>query len=158
MGRSGSNVNQSVHYTNKDWMKYIPDSYRISQLSIPGTHGSMALYGSVLGDILINQTMSLDIQLNPGIRYIDIRCRHYNNTFPIHHNFAFQVAYFDDVLFSVRNFLNQNPRETILMRVQEEYDPSGNTRTFGKTFESYFGGYKQNFQNRYNEQIKVIQH
>lgn len=79
--RSGFNVNQSVQYTNKNWMNYIDNSRTISELSIPGTHGSMALYGSVLGDILINQTMNLDIQLNSGIRYIDIRCRHYYNTF-----------------------------------------------------------------------------
>ncbi|QPW51649.1 hypothetical protein G9298_28720 (plasmid) [Bacillus thuringiensis] len=151
MDRNGFNVNQSVHYTNKDWMNYIPDSRRISELSIPGTHGSMALYGGILGHILINQTMNLGIQFHSGIRYIDIRCRHYYNTFTIHHDFVFQDAYFDsDVLAPVISFLNQNPRETILMRVKEEYDPVGNTRAFGQTFESYWRGREQYFWNPSN--------
>lgn len=147
--RSGFNVNQSVQYTNKNWMNYIDNSRTISQLSIPGTHGSMALYGSILGHILINQTMNLDIQLNSGIRYIDIRCRHYYNSFPIHHDLAFQDAYFNDVLDSVINFLKQNPSETILMKVQEEIGtgapPEGNTRTFNETFNSYLKGNEHYF-------------
>ncbi|MEB4814634.1 phosphatidylinositol-specific phospholipase C domain-containing protein [Bacillus thuringiensis] len=165
--RSGFNVNQSVQYTNRDWMNYIPDSRRVSELSIPGTHDSMALYGPVepipipIGDdATITQTMNLDIQLNSGIRYIDIRCRHYYDSLQIHHGPVYQHASFNDVLVSVKSFLTHNPRETILMRVKEEIEkltpPVGNTRSFSETFKSYLRGNEQYFwdflksQNPYN--------
>ncbi|MEB4814617.1 phosphatidylinositol-specific phospholipase C domain-containing protein [Bacillus thuringiensis] len=142
MDRSGFNVNRTVDYTNTNWMGRIPDSRRISELSIPGTHGSMALHGGVagtIGDIAINQTMNLETQLNSGIRYIDIRCRHHHNNLAIHHGQIFQHAFFGShVLEPVISFLRRNPRETILMRVKEEYNPTGNTRTFSETFESFW--------------------
>ncbi|MFJ1137874.1 phosphatidylinositol-specific phospholipase C domain-containing protein [Bacillus cereus group sp. BfR-BA-01354] len=149
--RNGFNVNQTIDYINRDWMNYIPDSLRISELSIPGTHGSMALYGGVaggLGDIAINQTMNLTAQLDSGIRYFDIRCRHYFNNFSIHHGQIYQHAYFGpDVLDHMINFLHENPSETILMRVKEEYNPAGNTRTFGQTFESFWSPNQHVFWN-----------
>ncbi|AFU17338.1 putative two domain protein (plasmid) [Bacillus thuringiensis MC28] len=142
MDRSGFNVNRTVNYTNRHWMGRIPDSRRISELSIPGTHGSMALHGGVagtIGDIAINQTMNLETQLNSGIRYIDIRCRHYHNNFAIHHGRIYQHAFFGShVLEPVISFLRRNPSETILMRIKEEYNPTGNTRTFSETFESFW--------------------
>ncbi|ARJ25761.1 hypothetical protein B7492_32505 (plasmid) [Bacillus mycoides] len=157
MDRSGFNVNPTVNYTNRNWMNYIDNSRKISELSIPGTHDSMALYGPldpipvpIVDESTITQTMNLGIQLNSGIRYIDIRCRHYYNTFPIYHGPVYQHAYFDDVLESVKSFLTQNPSETILMRVKEEYEenltpPVGNTRSFGETFKSYLKGNEQYF-------------
>ncbi|MED3069643.1 phosphatidylinositol-specific phospholipase C domain-containing protein [Bacillus thuringiensis] len=165
--RNGFNVNQSIQYTNRNWMNYIPDSHKISELSIPGTHDSMALYGPLdpipvpIGDeATITQTMNLDIQLNSGIRYIDIRCRHYYDSFQIYHGPVFQHASFNDVLVSVKSFLTQNPRETILMRVKEEIEdltpPVGNTRSFAETFKSYVRGNEKYFwdflksQNPYN--------
>ncbi|AFU17013.1 putative two domain protein (plasmid) [Bacillus thuringiensis MC28] len=142
MDRSGFNVNRTVDNTKTDWMANIPNSRRVSELSIPGTHGTMALHGGFAGapgDIFINQTMNLTTQLNSGIRYIDIRCRHHHNNFAIHHNFVYQHAFFGpDVLDPVISFLRRNPSETILMRIKEEYNPTGNTRTFSETFESFW--------------------
>ncbi|MEC5308766.1 phosphatidylinositol-specific phospholipase C domain-containing protein [Bacillus thuringiensis] len=153
--RSGTSFNTNVGIHNPRWMSNLNDSFRISQLSIPGTHGSMARFGPLGTSLLtpgnqltINQTMTLTTQLNAGIRYLDIRCRHHINTFPIHHGPIFQHAVFDrDVLDPIRTFLQNNPRETILMRVQEESDPEGNTRTFGQTFESYYNRYQNLFWN-----------
>ncbi|PER38810.1 two domain protein [Bacillus thuringiensis] len=148
MDRHGFNVQPIASYINRDWMNYIPDSRRISELSIPGTHGSMALYGGIGGHITVNQTMKLQNQLNSGIRYFDIRCRHYYNNFPIHHELVYQNAYFGpDVLDRMINFLIQNPSETILMRVKEEYNPTGNTRTFAETFESFWTPNQRYFWN-----------
>lgn len=143
MHRSGFNVNRTVDYTNTNWMANIPNSRRISQLSIPGTHGSMALHGGPGGPIAatwaINQTMNLETQLNSGIRFIDIRCRHEHNNFAMYHGIVFQYAYFGShVLEPVIRFLRQNPSETILMYIQEEHTPTGNTRTFAETFESFW--------------------
>ncbi|MCU5408737.1 phosphatidylinositol-specific phospholipase C [Bacillus cereus] len=139
--RSGYSFNTRIPYSNPKWMSLINNSIRISELSIPGTHGTMARFVDAFPEenLVLNQSLPLADQLDTGIRYIDIRCRHYNNEFAIHHGFVWQRTYFgDDVLKPVINFLLKNPSETILMRVKEEYDPSGNTRTFGETFEAYW--------------------
>ncbi|MGE6594222.1 phosphatidylinositol-specific phospholipase C domain-containing protein [Bacillus mycoides] len=155
--RSGFDLNQTIGYTNRNWMANIPNSRRISELSIPGTHGSMALYGGILHpqpiiDLTINQTMNLTTQLNSGIRFIDIRCRHRDNAFAIHHGQVFQRAYFvPDVLMPVTRFLEENPNETILMYIQEEYTPTGNTRSFAETFESIWTQYQNHFWNPTND-------
>ncbi|EOP90504.1 hypothetical protein IGM_02197 [Bacillus cereus HuB4-4] len=116
----------------------------------------MARYGplgsaQILGwntDRAVNQTMNLTTQLNSGIRYIDIRCRHYNNSFQMHHGPIFQRAGFGSgVLDPIRTFLRNNPNETILMRVQEEHEPQGNTRSFGATFAEYHSRYSDIFGN-----------
>ncbi len=129
-------------YRNPNWMSSLPDSRPLSQLSIPGTHDTMARYG---GDIAQTQSMTLSMQLQAGVRALDIRCRHINNAFAIHHGLIYQNANFDDVLSAVRDFLQANPRETILMRVKEEYTPTGNTRSFADTYASYVQRYPNLF-------------
>lgn len=54
---------------NSEWMKNVDGTLKISQLSIPGTHDSMA-YRSDLSfiDSTRTQTMSLRQQLESGIR------------------------------------------------------------------------------------------
>jgi len=130
----------SVNYSNPRWMSSIPDTTNLSDLSIPGTHDSMAFYG---GEAAQTQSMPLSTQLESGIRVLDIRCRHIGNAFAIHHGMVYQKANFDDVLKTVINFLKNNPGETVLMRVKEEYKPESNTRTFEETFKSYRDKYSQ---------------
>jgi 1-phosphatidylinositol phosphodiesterase len=98
----------------------------------------MSFYG---GDMAQTQSMSLREQLDAGIRALDIRCRHINDAFAIHHGSMYQKANFDDVIHAVKGFLESNPREFVLMRVKEEYDAVGNHRSFGKTFEIYYNRY-----------------
>lgn len=119
-----------------NWMSSLNNSLYLSQFSIPGTHESMALYEPFSGTAKC-QNLSLADQLNAGVRFIDIRCRHLNNAFVIHHGSVYQNANFDDVLNAVINFLNNNPGECVIMSVKEEYTASGNTRTFEQTFDSY---------------------
>lgn len=133
-----------IRTENKDWMKCISDrSVRINNLSIPGTHDTMAFYG---GDAVQCQTLSLEKQLNAGIRAIDIRCRHISDIFAIHHGCVFQNAYFGDVLNTVARFLDEHPKETILMRVKEEYEAEKCDRSFEETFvDAYWLPYEKYF-------------
>ncbi|MGA2251819.1 phosphatidylinositol-specific phospholipase C [Terracidiphilus sp.] len=78
--------------------------------------------------------MPLASQLRSGVRALDIRCRHVQDAFPIYHGIQFQYAYFSDVLSAVIDFLKLHTQETVLMRIQEEGSPSGNTETFEETF------------------------
>jgi 1-phosphatidylinositol phosphodiesterase len=118
------------------WMTAIPDNYSLAQLSIPGTHDAGARYEPVSGTAKC-QNLTIAEQLNAGIRFLDIRCRHIGNAFAIHHGSVYQNLNFDDVLTACTNFLNSNPGESIIMSVREEYDPSNNTRSFEQTFDDY---------------------
>ncbi|UTZ38624.1 phosphatidylinositol-specific phospholipase C [Vibrio campbellii] len=119
---------------NKPWMNKINNDVKIRNISIPGTHGSAALYG---GDIPRNQTLSIDQQLDAGIRFLDIRLRHIGNAFAIHHGPFYQRQMFGDILLVVKSFLENNPTEFVFIRVKEEYSAKNNSETFEDTFNRY---------------------
>ena len=120
---------------NPDWMAELPATVPLSELSLPGTHDTMAQIGT---DLVLTQTLSLADQLASGIRVLDIRCRHIADVFAMHHGAIFLGTFFgDDVLAVVIEFLQAHPTETVLMNIQEEHDAENNTRTFTETFESY---------------------
>jgi len=123
---------------NPDWLAELPDTLKLSQLSLPGTHDTMSLYG---GDIPQTQAMDLREQLEAGIRVLDIRCRHVNDNFLIYHGSVYQKAGFTDVLDVVQAFLTQHPGETVVMRVKEESTPTGNTREFRQTYDAITAKY-----------------
>ena len=122
-----------------NWMTPLDGNLPLSQFSIPGTHDSGALVEPVSGTAKC-QNLSIADQLNAGVRFLDIRCRHLNDAFPIHHGSVYQNMNFTDVLNATIGFLNANPGETVIMSVKEEHTPSGNTRSFEATFDSYVAG------------------
>ncbi|XP_044132887.1 1-phosphatidylinositol phosphodiesterase-like [Bufo gargarizans] len=115
----------SVTWPN--WMSHLPDHLPLSALAIPGTHDTMAFFGGPLAEC---QSWSLKNQYDSGIRFLDIRCRHYQDGLPIFHGVSYQRTDFFQVLLDTVNFLTEHPSETILMRVKEEYEPYQNTRSF----------------------------
>eukprot|EP00731_Ephydatia_muelleri_P015950 Em0009g374a len=121
------NVTDDPGVRNLDWMQRLPSSTSVALLSIPGTHDSMARDG---GPAVWTQSLSLLVQLMVGVRFFDIRCRHFNDGLPIHHEAYYQNANFDEVLQTTIGFLDSHPSETVFMRVKEEYIASGNTRSF----------------------------
>lgn len=128
--------------SNPRWMTGLPDTLKLSELSLPGTHDTMAHYG---GDSVQTQSMDLSEQLNAGIRVLDIRCWHINNQFVISHGIVPQNASFADVLDTVDAFLAANPGETVIMRVKEENSGINNTRSFEDTYNAIVGKYPDLF-------------
>ncbi|WP_236652781.1 phosphatidylinositol-specific phospholipase C [Chitinophaga vietnamensis] len=126
----------AANWSNNNWMTAIPDNTVLSALTIPGTHDSGARNEPFPGTAK-TQTLSIGDQLNAGIRFLDVRCRHIGDAFAIHHGSIYQNLNFDDVLNACFAFLASNPGETIVMSVKEEYDPTNNTRSFEATFDSY---------------------
>lgn len=124
------------NYALNNWMAALPDNVSIAQLSIPGTHDSGARTEPVSGTAKC-QNLSVADQLSAGVRFLDIRCRHIDNSFAIHHGAIYQNLNFNDVLNACISFLNSNPSESIIMSVKEEHTPSNNTRSFEQTFDSY---------------------
>lgn len=121
--------------TNTRWLTALPDSTVLSRLTLPGTHDTCARVG---GGLAACQTLSLAEQLAAGVRFIDIRCRHIDDVFAIHHGSVFQNLYFGTGVQDVcADFLAANPGETIIMSVKEEYTSSNITRTFEQTFDNY---------------------
>lgn len=136
-------LNHSLKAYYPDWMGNVDGKRLISTLSIPGTHESCARYGGSFAEC---QDMSLQEQLMFGVRFFDIRCRHINDCFMIHHDLIYQELSFGSGVRDVFvQFLKEHPAETILMIVKEEYDATGNTRTFCETMQSYLVGFDNYF-------------
>lgn len=117
---------------NPDWMAGIAGGANLAELSIPGTHDTMAVWG---GDAYQTQERhedgsgvgggSLRFQLGAGIRAIDIRVKivsdeNHNAAFAIHHADVYQEANFSDVLRELRNFLGAHRGETVLLNLHAE--------------------------------------
>ncbi|KAF7653812.1 hypothetical protein LDENG_00078200 [Lucifuga dentata] len=98
-------------------MSTIPDDRPLSEITMPGTHNTMALYGGIYAEC---QTWSLASQLHAGIRFLDIRVRHVKGNLTIHHGVSYQRVHFGHVLEGVVDFLQEYPKETVLMRIKEE--------------------------------------
>lgn len=129
-------ANTSMAYSNSNWMGEISDQTALSALSIPGTHDSGAMYESVYGTAK-TQDLTIAEQLSSGVRYLDIRTRHFKDAFTIHHGAVYQNQNFDGVLNAVISFLNNNPTETVIMSVKEEHTAAENTRSYEETFNWY---------------------
>ncbi|WGS41943.1 phosphatidylinositol-specific phospholipase C domain-containing protein [Burkholderia sp. JSH-S8] len=122
-----------IHYSNPKWMALLDENTRVSQLSLPETHDTMSFYG---GDAVATQTLRLRKQLNAGVRVFDIRLRAIANKFAIHHGPVYQNAMFGDVLNDMTEFLRANPKETLFVRIKEEYSSEHSSMSFEQIFES----------------------
>lgn len=123
-----------IAYRNPDWMALLDDGTRVDRLTLPGTHDSMSFYG---GDIVATQTLPLATQLAAGVRAFDIRLRATTDRLTVHHGPVYQNASFDDVLEAMSAFLRAHPRETLLMRVKEEYSAEPGSPGFDTLFAAY---------------------
>ncbi|MBX7170897.1 MAG: phosphatidylinositol-specific phospholipase C domain-containing protein [Pyrinomonadaceae bacterium] len=151
-------------FTLSNWMGQLDDSKSLAALSIPGTHDSctynysryptsngglvpggvgaaVASSGGALVAIInsniVTQTSDLTGQLNAGVRFLDIRCRHSESHFSIFHNMVFLGLNFQDVLDKCYAFLDKNQSETIIMSVRDEGGGENPTDSFQKQFETY---------------------
>jgi 1-phosphatidylinositol phosphodiesterase len=129
--------------TGDKWMARFSGELPISRLTLPGTHDTMALYETVYGTAIC-QTLTLNDQLIKGVRCLDIRARHFRNSFPIHHGVEFQKAFFDNVINTASAFLKKNPSETIIILLKPEWKAERNTRSFEATLQNYISRYPSN--------------
>lgn len=120
----------------QDWLSAIADATPVQRLTLPGTHNSGARFGGPWTEC---QNTTIADQLNSGIRFLDVRCRAFENAFPIHHGAFYQNLNFDDVLGACRSFLSAHPSETVLMRVKQEYSEES-AAEFRRIFDTYLDG------------------
>lgn len=132
---SGSLRSEETEQLNfSQWMKKLPQNAILSNLSIPGTHDSGALHNGLSFGFARCQSLTLREQLDSGIRFLDIRCRHQRDRFQIYHGVINQHISFAQVIRVCEEFLAENPTETLLMSVKEESTPDEVTRDFQATF------------------------
>lgn len=124
-----------------EWMKYLPNSYYLSEFSIPGTHQTCT---KDLPSYWQCQIEDLNWQLRNGIRYIDIRLAIIDGGgrygyFKVYHGGQYTGVTFGTVLTICDNFLKTYPSETIIMRVQQEHTTDNNrfTRIFNEYIKDY---------------------
>jgi len=113
------------------WMQNLDDNLRIDKINLPGTHDTGALFG---GEWFECQTMTIKEQLHSGIRFLDIRCRHIENRFAIHHAEVFQNLMFEDVLEDCKSYLKQYSSEFLIIRIKPEHEEENCNRSFAETF------------------------
>lgn len=118
------------------WMEMVPGNVNLTHLSLPGSHNACARYER-FGKTAKCQTLTISEQLEAGIRFLDVRCRHIDNKFSIHHGIVYQRLDFDAVMHACTQFLDRHPGECIIMSIKEEYRSANNTRSFEETFDAY---------------------
>lgn len=142
------NHNSTISTSNPSWMSRLKDSARLRELSIPGTHDSVALHDT---QYHVTQTLDLSKQLNAGIRFLDIRLKCVNDELRGFHAGGDQKINFDQILNSVDDFLRANPREVVFARIKNEQGiykadqpcQSSTGRFKGKSFYDAFNSYFQ---------------
>ncbi|MDU1891473.1 MAG: phosphatidylinositol-specific phospholipase C [Dysgonomonas sp.] len=135
-----NNINSrenTFYITSKYWCKDLSNDLYLYNLTIPGTHDTCATHALPFAKC---QNLGLKEQLDLGIRFIDIRCRHMNDRFAIHHGSVYQKLNFRDILDECMDFLKRSKEknngensEFIIFSVKEEYDGTDNTRSFEET-------------------------
>ena len=137
---------------NMNWMKDIPDDTKLSEMTIPGTHDSMSLFGICCAR---TQTWTLVEQMKAGLRYFDIRLRRINNTLRAYHGFVDQKETFDSILVYAFDFLEKNPSETIMFELISEYDAKNCEKSFVELYEEYTQSYKDKIKSYENRDITM---
>ena len=120
----------------KNWLAGVEDQTPLQQLHLPGTHNSAALYEPLPG-IAKCQDLTIEQQLQAGVRFLDIRCRHHDDQFSLYHGAISQKQSFATLQETLLEFLSKNASEFILVSIQETAKPHQNTRSFEKTFLRY---------------------
>lgn len=125
-GIGKSDSDWSLPYTHEDWMKNIPDSTKITEISIPGTHdsGSDKHYSQqgLNWSWTITQDFRMDNQLKLGVRWFDIRLCYCGSDCPkVYHGTYYLHKNFTDVINWAIDFLSAHPTETVILMIKQEH-------------------------------------
>lgn len=105
----------------------LPDELYLSQVNIPGTHDSCTAF-CTMENMSRCQSLTVKEQLRMGVRLFDIRLGRKKEDFFLVHSLATcfsdkekkKVFLFDEVLEDFREFLKNNPDETLVVSVKQD--------------------------------------
>ena len=136
LGFTGALKQKNNNTDYSAWMKNLDDNTSLRNINMPGSHDTMALYS--IGDLAGQcQSLSLEDQLNLGVRFLDIRLKEDKNELKAVHGFIDQRASFASITNTIENFIAANPSETIIISVKEEADPSKSDISFDESLKGY---------------------
>ncbi len=112
---------------NNNWLSVIDGKKKLSQINFFGTHDTMTAFVS-LTKMARCQNKTLSQQLQFGVRLLDIRLSRKGDEFYLVHSLAdcytdegkSRRIVFSDVIKECKDFLRENPRETIIMSVKQD--------------------------------------
>jgi 1-phosphatidylinositol phosphodiesterase len=133
------------NWNSEGWMSVLDSKRMLSELSIPGSHGTMTGHMSwrnrlnPLTPAFRARTVDQPLreQLDRGIRCLDIGCRRVDNRFAIHRGPVSCDASFEDVLAGCIAFLDAHPREAIVMIMKEEQDAADSDQPMDAILDTY---------------------
>jgi 1-phosphatidylinositol phosphodiesterase len=131
------------------WMKTIRDDVQLSEMALPGTHDSATFqvtWYPVYKDVVETQSLGFDKQLEYGIRVFDLRIRRTGDALALHHGAAFLDRMLGSALEAIKRFLRDNPSETVLIRVSDEYEAD---KSVSQSLEYVFDQYMQLYSGVY---------
>lgn len=115
---------QAVDVLPDSWMQHVAKTTKLSDLSLPGTHDSCAV--SFI-PFVETQTMAVVDQLNAGIRFLDLRCRLYDDVLWLYHgDYPLNPPWYmrlEDVLAEIYAWLAKHGTETVVAMIKEEGAP-----------------------------------
>lgn len=106
-----------------DWMANVPDDTTLGHMSIPGTHDSCTYTypHNIKVGCVKTQNWNISTQLNNGIRFLDLRCCLYSDgVIWMYHGTESLKLTLTDVLAACATFLNDHPKETVLLSIKKE--------------------------------------
>ncbi|MCR5079331.1 MAG: phosphatidylinositol-specific phospholipase C domain-containing protein [Bacilli bacterium] len=116
------------------WMGQIEDSTPISNISLPGSHDTMArtALAGLSGEC---QYLDLESQLNSGVRFLDIRLDNKEKDLRAVHGSIDQGSNFSSIERIIERFLKNNPSEGLLVSIKDEN--RNNPSAFESTLSPY---------------------
>ena len=104
---------------DSDWMTSLADATSLAAITLPGTHDSAAIHEPIPG-IAQTQTLTFEEQFAAGVRYFDVRCRNYQDTFTLYHGSVDEDQTFAATVAVMYSFLAAHPSETLIVSIKEE--------------------------------------
>ena len=117
------NAFKNVATTGKTWMTDLPDTIRINQISIPGTHDTCTKgVDSLFVEQAQTQWLWTGEQWDCGVRAMDLRPIHYSkySDMRIYHGGIGCNMDFDDALDIIRDKLRATPNDTAVIIINHE--------------------------------------
>ena len=138
-----------------EWMKYVEDDTKITQLSIPGSHDSGAIHS--IADVAGKcQDLSVFEQLNIGVRFFDIRLQLVNDTLKVVHSFVDQAMPFKYVMQDFSDFITKHSTEMLIVSIKEDADSKNSNKSFSESVIEELNNYKDviDFSSQLPETLK----
>ncbi|WP_428260233.1 phosphatidylinositol-specific phospholipase C domain-containing protein [Gallibacter sp. Marseille-QA0791] len=141
----------SYNVENRDtaqWMYFLDDNARLSEVSIPGTHDSITFNTPyVLSSLAQCQYSDATVkkQLDMGVRYFDIRVDEYLN---VVHGIVHLDIGFSEVMDELTSFVSKT-KEFLVVRIKSEITSRGDRKELEHTLFKNMGRISGNYLDHY---------